>query len=188
VRRPVVLALLLLAPACRIERTPQELIDPMNPAIVNRREADREIALRIAALRGAIARGSPADAVDALAPLPEAHVIGPDEQEGRPRFGSSGLTEALARVPTAERVLVRTPDLRIQSDTREMFAWFATHLEVLPLAPGRGPAERYRVSGVFRRVEGSWRLSHLHLSRGQPEPPTPGSGAEVGVGARPGGG
>jgi hypothetical protein len=187
VRRPVVLALLLLAPACRIERTPQELIDPMNPAVVNRREGDREIALRIAALREAIARGAPADAVNALAPLPEAHVIGLDEQEGRSRFGSSGLTQALADVPAGERVLVRTPDLRIQTDTREMFAWFATHLEVLPLGAGRGPAERYRVSGVFRRVEGSWRLSHLHLSRGRPDP-TPESGAEVEGGARPGGG
>jgi hypothetical protein len=165
--RALALAVLLLA-ACRIERTPQELIDPMNPTVVDQREGEREIAIRVAAFREALARGDVSQAIEALQPLPEAFVIGLDDATGRARFGDPGLADALGAITIGDRMIVRTPDLRVQSDLRERFAWFATHLTMFPLDAGTAAPARVRLSGVFRRVEGNWRLAHLHLSHAAP--------------------
>ena len=172
------LVLLLALAACRIDRTPQELIDPMNPALVDRREAEGEVAARVGAFRESLARGAPGDAMQALQPLPDAHVIGVDDNEGRPRFGADGIEAALAEIPAVPGSVVRMPDLRVQTDPRERLAWFATHVEVVPVVGDGGAAERLRLSGVFQRQEAEWRLVHLHLSRAAGEeeatrPPAP---------------
>ncbi len=178
VHRTALLLLLVLA-ACRIERTPQELIDPMNPALVDRREAEREVAARVGAFREALSRGSRESAVAALQPLADAHVIGVAEDGGRSSFGAGGIQEALAALEVPEGAVTRMPDLRVQTDTRERMAWFATHLEVFPTVGGGSGEQRLRMSGVFRRLEGQWRLVHLHLSRAgeaalsPPEAPAP---------------
>lgn len=174
---PRAAAVLLLAlTACRIERTPQELIDPRNPAVVDRREAEREVAALVGAFREALARGSRAEAVAALQPLAEAVVVGVEGNGGLARFGEEGIGAALAGVELPAGALARMPDLRVQTDTREQMAWFATHLEAFPAA-GPGAEEGFlRMSGVLRRLEGEWRLVHLHLSRARdaelsPRPP-----------------
>jgi hypothetical protein len=65
--------------------------------------------------------------------------------------------------------VARTPDLRVESGTREgALGWFATHLEVLPVVGAGGEPQWLRVSGVFARREGEWRLLQLHLSRAEP--------------------
>lgn len=168
-RTSAALALLLSLSACKIERTPQELIDPMNPAVVDRREAAREVASRVGAFREALARGSRADAVAALQPMVDAHVVGVEGNGGRPRFGAEGIDEAFAAVDVPEGAVTRMPDLRVQTDARETMAWFASHLEVFPAVGGGAGEQRLRVSGVFRRVEGEWRLVQLHLSRAEPD-------------------
>jgi hypothetical protein len=187
VHRTAALILLLGAAACRVERTPQELIDPMNPALVDRREAEAEVAARVGALREALARGSHADAVEALQPLPDAVILGADSNGGRPRFGADGVVAALQVISVPEGAFTRMPDLRVQTDTRERMAWFATHLEVLPLTDGTTEPDRVRISGVFRKLEGRWRLVHAHLSRaGEPAATAP--PARDGAAAPPGGG
>jgi hypothetical protein len=183
VHRAAALLLLALLAACRIDRTPQELIDPMNPAVVDNRESEREVAARVGLFRESLSRGSRSDAVAALLPLPDAHVIGADGHRGRPRFGEAGVLAALEAVEIPDGGVVRMPDLRVQTDLRDRMAWFATHLELLPAGAGGGAPERLRMSGVLRRLEGEWRLVQLHLSRAAadltpaPPPPVPRGGA-----------
>lgn len=188
--QPRAAALLLLAlGACRIERTPQELIDPMNPAVVDRREAEREVAALVGAFREALARGSRPDAVAALQPLPDALVVGVDGNGGHARFGEEGIGAVLEAVDLPRGAVTRMPDLRVQTDTREQMAWFATHLEVFPTAADAGEEGLLRMSGVLRRLEGQWRLVHLHLSRGAAAPvSSPAAPAPAADGAPPEGG
>lgn len=193
--RTLALLLLLGISGCRVERTPQELIDPMNPATVDRREAEREVAARVGAFREALTRGSAGDAVGALQPLPDAVVMGADPNAGRPRFGADGVAAVLSGIAAPEGAFTRMPDLRVQTDTREQMAWFSTHLEVFPFAGGAGEPERLRLSGVFRKLEGQWRLVHLHASRAvedaaedEEEDATPSPPAAAGDAAPPAGG
>jgi hypothetical protein len=165
VHRTAALLLLLGIAACRIDRTPQELIDPMNPAIVDRLDAEREVATHVGAFREALTAGSHADAIAALQPLPDAVVIAAEATQGRARFGEEGIAAALDGVVVPPGTFTRMPDLRVQADTRQRMAWFATHLELFPVTGGGGAPERMRMSGVFLRLEGAWRLAHLHLSR-----------------------
>ena len=165
-RSLLVPALCLLA-ACQVDRTPQRLLDPRDPAAVERREAEGELAARLGAFREALARGDRADAVGALALVPATHVIGLDENGGRPRYGPAGLTQVLQRLQVPRGAVARTPDLRVQADPREGVGWFATHLEVRPVTgPDVGKEWLHlRVSGVFQQIEGEWRLTQVHLSR-----------------------
>lgn len=173
-RAPALAAAALLAlGACRVDRTPDEFLDPRNPAQVERREAEGEIAARVGAFREALARGSHADAVAALMPMAEAHVIGIGFNEGLPRYGPLGLATAIEDLRLPRGAVARTPDLRVEADPRGGQAWFATHVEVLPVVGIGGEPQRLRVSGVFTRREGDWRLAQVHLSRGEAPPPTP---------------
>jgi hypothetical protein len=173
-RAPALAAALLALAACRVDRTPDEYLNPRDPAQVERRETENEIAARVSAFAEALARGNQADAVAALIPAPETHVMGTDFNDGRPRFGALGLAAALRDLELPGGAVARTPDLRVEADAREGLAWFATHLEVLPVVGGAGaqPA-RLRVSGVFTRREGEWRLVQIHLSRAEVPAPTP---------------
>lgn len=174
----VAAALLALA-ACSVERTPQEFLDPRDPAAVERRESEEELAARVGAFREALARGNRADALAALAPSSDAHVMGVQFNDGRPRFGPQGIADALATLRLPTGAVARTPDLRVQAATREGgLGWFATHLELLPVVGAGGEPQWLRVSGVFLRREGEWRLLELHLSKA--EAPAPADSAAAG--------
>jgi hypothetical protein len=167
----VAAALLALA-ACSVERTPQEYLDPRDPAAVERRESEEELAARVGAFREALARGNRADALAALSPTADAHVMGVQFNDGRPRFGPQGIADALAALQLPTGAVARTPDLRVQAATREGgLGWFATHLELLPVVGAGGEAQWLRASGVFLRREGEWRLLELHLSKAEAPAP-----------------
>ncbi|HYW14323.1 MAG TPA: nuclear transport factor 2 family protein [Longimicrobium sp.] len=169
----VAAALLALA-ACSVERTPQEYLDPRDPAAVERRESEEELAARVGAFREALARGNRADALAALSPTADAHVMGVQFNDGRPRFGPQGIADALASLRLPTGAVARTPDLRVQAATREGgLGWFATHLELLPVVGAGGEAQWLRASGVFLRREGEWRLLELHLSKAEAPAPVP---------------
>ncbi|MBW3571456.1 MAG: nuclear transport factor 2 family protein [Gemmatimonadetes bacterium] len=171
-RAPALAAALLALSACRVEPTPDEYLNPRNPAQVERREDEREIAARVSAFSEALARGGQADAGSVLLATPAAHVFGIGLNEGRPRFGPLGVAAAIADLELPQGAVARTPDLRVQADGRGL-AWFATHVEVLPVVGAGGEPQRLRVSGVFIQREGDWRLVQLHLSRAETPEPTP---------------
>jgi hypothetical protein len=172
-----VAATLLALAACSVERTPQEYLDPRDPAVVERQESEEELAARVGAFREALARGNRELAVQALVPSADAHVMGVQFNDGRPRFGPQGIAEALATLRLPSGAVARTPDLRVQAATREGgLGWFATHLELLPVVGAGGEPQWLRVSGVFLRREGEWRLLQLHLSKAEiPGPVRPDS-------------
>ncbi|HEX2209994.1 MAG TPA: nuclear transport factor 2 family protein [Longimicrobium sp.] len=165
-RVPALAAALLALSACRVERTPDEYLNPRNPAQVERRDDENEIAARVARFTEALARGSETEAVQVVLPAPEAHVMGTGANDGRPRFGPLGLAAAIADLQLPQGAVGRTPDLRVEADGRGM-AWFATHVEVLPVVGAGGEPQRLRVSGVFNEREGDWRLVEIHLSRAE---------------------
>ncbi|HST58345.1 MAG TPA: nuclear transport factor 2 family protein [Longimicrobium sp.] len=169
----VAAAVLALA-ACSVERTPEKYLDPRDPAVVERRESEEELATRVGAFREALARGNRADALAALNPTTDAHVMGVQFNDGRPRFGPQGIADALATLRLPRGAVARTPDLRVQAATREGgLGWFATHLELLPVVGAGGEAQWLRASGVFLRREGEWRLLELHLSKAEAPAPVP---------------
>ncbi|HEX6373737.1 MAG TPA: nuclear transport factor 2 family protein [Longimicrobium sp.] len=165
-RATALAAALLALSACRVERTPDEYLNPRNPAQVESRDAENEVASRVAAFSEALARGGQADAVAVLAPTAEAHVIGIGPNDGRPRFGPLGLSAVIADLQLPRGAVARTPDLRVEADGRGL-AWFATHVEVLPVVGAGGQPQRLRVSGVLNQREGDWRLVQLHMSRAE---------------------
>lgn len=169
-RAPALAAALLALSACRVERTPDEYLNPRNPAQVESRDEENELAARVGAFGEALSRGAQADAVAALGPTAEAHVIGIGFNDGRPRFGPLGLAAALADLQLPTDAVARTPDLRVEAAGRGV-AWFATHVEVFPVVGAGGQPQRLRVSGVFNEREGEWRLVQIHLSRGEMPPP-----------------
>ena len=132
---------------------------------------------RVGAFREALARGSHPDAVAALGPSVDTHMMGIGFNGGRPGLGTQGVVAALQELELPRGAVARTPDLRVEADAREGLAWFATHVELLPVVGAGGAPQRLRVSGVFRRREGDWRLAQLHLSRAQMPPPPPDSAA-----------
>lgn len=163
-------ALLALA-ACKVAPTPQEYLDPRDPAAVERRESEQDLVARVSAFREALARGDRANAVAALGPAADTYVMGVDFNEGRPRYGPQGIAEALADLRLPSGAVARTPDLRVEASTREGgLGWFATHLEVLPVVGAGGEPQWLRASGVFVRREGDWRLLQLHLSKAELPP------------------
>lgn len=172
-RVPALAAALLALAACKVDRTPQEFLDPRDPAAVERRESENEIAARVGAFREALARGNRTDAVAALRPSPDAVVMGVGFNDGRPRYGPLGLAAALEGLDLPRGAVARTPDLRVEAGTREGgLGWFATHLEMLPVVGAGSQPQWLRVSGVLARREGEWRLLQLHLSRAErPAPP-----------------
>lgn len=168
-RAAALAAALLALSACRVEETPDEYLNPRNPAQVESRDEENELAARIRVFSEALARGSQADAVAALGPTAEAHVMGIGFNDGRPRFGPLGLAAALAELQLPTGAVARTPDLRVEADGRGV-AWFATHVEILPVVGAGGQPQRLRVSGVFNQREGAWQLVQVHLSRAEMPP------------------
>ncbi len=177
-------ATLLLA-ACKIEQTPRQYYSQRNPASVERETAAGELHARVSAVGAALDRGDVGGAVAALAPAPDAYVIGPDG--GNPAVGPDGLAGILRSLADTVPVSVRARDVRVTLGARAETAWFAAALEVTP--EGTPPASApLSLSGVYRRQRGAWLLVQAHLSRpftppAAPPPPSPADSAAPGAAA-----
>jgi hypothetical protein len=170
VRHIATAAMLLALAACKVERTPRDFYTVRDPGIVERQEAQGEIRDRVRNFAEHLGRGDRADAVEAVAPVDLAQVIGVDGNAGLNRLGPNGLMQALDSVALPAPAVARTPDLQVQVGLREGMGSFATHVELLPMGAGTRPL-RMRATGVFVRDRGSWRLSQIHLSHALVPPP-----------------
>lgn len=169
-RRIAVLLLPALA-ACKVEPTPRSFYNHRDPAVVELQESEGEIRTRVIGFVAALNRGDTAAALEAMNPAELVQVIGPEAADSMPLLGATGLRQAMASVRRPADGVARTPNLRV-SATQDM-GWFATHVEMLPVRVDGGPAERLRLSGVFSRDRGEWRLVQTHLS----QPPLPADSA-----------
>lgn len=167
-RSLVAAAALAALAGCKVDRTPPEFYNHPDPAVVDRQEAADEIRTRVRVFAEALGRNDTGEAVQALAPDEMAAVVGLRGNDGMVRFGREGVSAAVAELEIAGPTVVRTPDLRV-SATQGM-GWFSTHLQLLSTSTATDPV-LLRMSGVFVRERGSWRLVEAHLSR--PEAPTP---------------
>jgi ketosteroid isomerase-like protein len=169
VHRSLVAAAALAALAgCKVDRTPPEYYNHPDPAVVDRQEAADEIRTRVRVFAEALGRMDSEEAVQALAPDEMAAVVGVDGNDGMVRFGAAGVSAAVAELAIAAPTVVRTPDLRVSAS--QGMGWFSTHLQLLSTSTATDPV-LLRMSGVFVRERGEWRLMEAHLSR--PEAATP---------------
>jgi hypothetical protein len=163
VHRSLVAATALVAlAACNVERTPPEFYSHPDPAVVDRQEAADEIRTRVRVFADALGRGDRDEAVQALAPDEMAAVLGVEGNGGLVRFGAPGLSAAVAGLAISTPSVVRTPDLRVSAS--QGMGWFSTHLQLLSTSAATDPV-LLRMSGVFVRERGEWRLVEAHLSR-----------------------
>ena len=169
VHRSLVAAAALAALAgCKVDRTPPEFYNHPDPAVVDRQEAADEIRTRVRVFAEALGRMDSQEAVQALAPDEMASVVGVEGNDGMVRFGAAGVSAAVAELAIAAPTVVRTPDLRVSAS--QGMGWFSTHLQLLSTSAATDPV-LLRMSGVFVRERGEWRLVEAHLSR--PEGATP---------------
>ena len=154
-------ALLALA-ACQVKETPADFHSHRDPAVVDRQEAADEIRTRVRVFAEALGRGETEEAVQALAPGAMAAVVGVHDNGGVVRFGAPGVGAAVRELAVTVPTVVRTPDLRVSAS--QGMGWFSTHLQLLSTSAATEPV-LLRMSGVFVRERGEWRLAEAHLSR-----------------------
>lgn len=142
---------------CRIERTPEQYIDNQASRTDALLSARDDLAVRIASLGPALARG-PAAVDEILAPRERLSGLGP--APGQLIENPRELIDLLVGLPggralTADRVEVTVaPGIA--------YAWFAAAFTAGPDAP---PDAGFQLSGVFLRENSVWRLTQAHVSR-----------------------
>lgn len=166
----IALGALLLASACKVERTPAKYFDHKDPIEVERQAAVSEVQDRLLAMTRALDRGNAAEALIALSPAADAYLIGPDEGvvvSGADQVGA--LLTSLLEGP----VPAQLRDVQVGVGPRANIAWFRAFLEV----PGHTPdGTRMRMTGVYVRDAGLWKLVQAHLSLPvNPTTPSPSS-------------
>ena len=175
-RRLALFVALLALSACKVEPTPREFYTQRDPARVERQEGSDEIRARVRSFAESLARGDRAGAAEALGATQLTEVVGVDANSGVQRMGPVGLAAALAELRAPTPAFARTPDLRVDVSGRGLVGWFSTHLELLSPTGPLQAAEQLRVSGVFQRDRGEWRLAQIHFSRpARPAPAAPDS-------------
>lgn len=164
------LSAVLLSSACKVERTPAEYYSRREPAETERRMAEQEIRARVGALGEALERGDLGGGLLALAPASEIAVFGPEDSTLV--AGVDGTAEVLRELMGEAPPAVRVEEVRVAFAPQARAAWFAALLQV-ERADTTGAAEApLRMSGVYLRTRGEWRLVQTHLSRAA-TPPLP---------------
>jgi Fe2+ transport system protein FeoA len=168
-------ALALLLGACKVEQTPQALIDRRLPVQEERAAAAEELRDRLLAMGGALQRGDAAEALTALAPAPDAYVVSP--QAALEVLGPEQIGAVLASL-AGDPVAVEVRDVAVEMGPLADVAWFRAGMAV----QREGVAETMvRITGVYLRREGEWRLVQAHLSTPitppAPPPPSPSESA-----------
>lgn len=149
---------MLFLAGCKVERTPEQYIDHADPLELERAAAAAELTDRILALGAALTRGSPSEAVAALSPASDAYLLGP--QAGIESVGTESIT-ALVQSLGGEPMPVDIRDVQVTVGPTATVAWFRAVLD-LKGVPALG--EGVRMTGVFIRREGAWRLVQAHVS------------------------
>lgn len=153
------LLLSALLGACKVERTPQELVDHFTPEQHERAAAAAEVEDRMLALAQALNREDMTGVLGALEPAEDAYLVGPEV--GGTATGREGISEALRRA-AGSPIDVEMRDLVVSVGPRATVAWFRGSLEDPGDPVGSGAL---RVTGVYIRDAGVWRLVQAHLSR-----------------------
>jgi hypothetical protein len=158
----------LIAAACKVEPTPRSFYNHRNPAVVEMDESSGEIRARVIRFVTALNRGDSIEAMEAMNPSEVVQVLGPSDADSMAGVGRAALMSAMSRIRRPSGGIARAPDLRVGAG--QAMGWFSTNVVLLPVT-GSGDAERLRLSGVFTRDRGDWRLVEAHLSQPGITPP-----------------
>ena len=156
----ITLGLLLATSGCRVERTPPQYFDHQTTIEAEREAAAAELRDRLLAMGQALDRGNATEALIALSPAVDAYVVGPDS--GAVVMGSEKIAAALTgllEAPTPVSAEVR--DVEVGISARANVGWFRAVLALPGHTPGNQPL---RVTGVYVRDAGLWKLVQAHLS------------------------
>lgn len=154
------IGLLLATSGCRVERTPPQYFDHQTTIEAEREAAAAELRDRLLAMGQALDRGNSTEALIALSPATDAYVVGPDS--GAVVTGSEQIAAALsglleARAPVSAEIR----NVEVGISARANVGWFRAELALPGHTPGNEPL---RVTGVYVRDAGLWKLVQAHLS------------------------
>lgn len=149
---------LLLLGGCKVERTPREYFDHARPAEVVQREAAEELRDRVLAFGQALVRGDELAAQAALAPAPDGYLLGP--LDGQVLQGGERIAALVRRLAALGPLAVDVLDVHVGVGPRASVGWFAARFQV----PGLPDSAGLRMTGVYVRDRGDWRLVQGHLS------------------------
>lgn len=150
----------LLLAACKVEETPRQYIDRRDPAATDREAIGEELRTRLPALAQALNRNDADGALAVLAPAPDLYVIGP--QTDREPGGADGVLALLQEVAQYELADVAVQEVHTSVGPRGNVAWFAATFALSGLPDTVGTT--LRLSGVYVRRDGEWRLVQAHMS------------------------
>ncbi len=162
----VTLVLLLAAAGCRVERTPERYFDHQTTIEAEREAAAAEIRDRLLAMGQALGRGNSTEALIALSPAPDVYLVGPEE--GMVVRGSDLLESTLGGLMESQELAAEVRDVEVGIAPRANVGWFRAEL----LLPGRTPdGKPLRMTGVYLRDAGIWKLVQAHVSLPFTPPP-----------------
>ncbi|MDQ3389652.1 MAG: nuclear transport factor 2 family protein [Gemmatimonadota bacterium] len=163
-RRFLALALgaMLLATACKVERTPRRFYSGQTPAETEVRVREEQIRARVLALGESVARGDLNGALLALAAGPDALLVGPEESGWV--TGAGGATGVVQSLIGLSPPSVHVDEVRVEMEEGAELAWFSAML-TLERSEGDEPIDRpLRITGIYQRTRGDWALVQAHFS------------------------
>lgn len=163
--RPVGFGLLLVLSACRVERTPAQYFDHQTTIEAEREAAAGELRDRLLAMSEALDRGNATEALIALSPASDAFILGP--REGMVVSGSERISVLLDSLLASHEVTAEIRDLQVGIAARANVGWFRAELALPGLIPGDRPL---RMTGVYVRDAGLWKLVQAHISASLSDP------------------
>lgn len=154
---------------CTIEQTPQEFIDRLETPGQEIAASEAEVRARLLSVTGAIQRRSGPDIEAALLPHSRVFVVGllPGEE------WRTGDEIAAALIQLRGEPAPRFEDVVVEVVSTNNVAWFRGTFAGANVLDSIADV---RISGVFVRQEGAWRLLQGHLSAPDaisPRPPPP---------------
>lgn len=156
-RSTIVLYCVLLASACRVERTPEDYFDHGTSAEEVRISAQAEVRDRLLAFVAAASRGDGLQAGLALSPSQGVRLITP---LGVELEGEAAVRGALAQLVTTP-VALTAREVDVHTAGPGSTAWFRMVVE----APGSTPEPAlYSATGTFVNDAGLWMLVQAHVS------------------------
>jgi ketosteroid isomerase-like protein len=149
-----------------VERTPPQYFDHQNKIEAERDAAAAELRDRLLAMGQALDRDNPTEALIALSPAPDVYLIGPEE--GMIVRGSDQLESTLGSLLESREVSAEVRDVEVGIAPGANVGWFHADL----VLPGHTPGgEPLRMTGVYLRDAGIWKLVQAHISLPFTPPP-----------------
>jgi len=155
---PILLILVVLASACKVERTPPEFHGARSAETT---DPEDDLRARVNLFLGALDRGDAGDAVRSLSPLARVRVV--DRTVDAPRTVGPEYVEAAAGRIAALTLSVRAGSLDVDISPGGTAGWFAVRL-IGEDGEGARNGREIDLSGTFWREGGEWQLAMLHVS------------------------